>query len=296
MIIDSRPVVVSGRFIRTLRLRDEWDEDVENPEDFLGKIRASGARADLFTFMQRLPESRPRFGYRMLWDSVAAIPIVDYDFWLKKQVCKNSRKKIGLAQRKGVEIRPCPFDDDLLRGILEIYHETPLLQGKPNRQYRTDFETARKLNGTFLDRAQFIGAFVGDELIAYIKLVSTDRYMRTMGILAKTAHRDKGAMNFLIAKAVEICAERRIPYLMYAKFNYGRRGSATLREFKKNMGFESIILPRYYIPLTGRGKLALSLGLHKDLGDLLPERLVRTALTLRNTWYEKKYRAQTNGN
>ena len=291
-MVDNKEIVIRGRFVKKAQLKAEWDEDIENPALFIEKLRSSGAKADIFTFMQRLPESKPKYKYHMEWDSLAAIPITNYENWIKKQIVQNSRKKIGLAQRKGVVIKPVDFNDDLVKGILDIYHETPIMQGKPNRQYNTDFETAKKLNATFLDRAQFIGAFYNDELIAYIKLVTAGRFMRTMGILAKVAHRDKGPMNLLIAKAVEICVEKKMPYLIYAKFNYGKRGSETLKHFKINLGFESIILPRYYIPLNARGEMILTLGLHREIVDYFPAKLIKFAAQLRSYWYSKKFAAQ----
>jgi len=289
MIVDNKEIVIIGKFIKTVQLKEEWDEDISNPEAFINRLKRDGVKADIFTFMQRLPESKPKYNYHMEWDSIAAIPITSYDNWIKKQVVQNSRKKIGYAKRKGVEIKLCDFNDELIEGILDIYHETPIVQGKINRQYHTEFGQAKKANATFLDRAQFIGAFFNNELIAYIKLVSTGRFMRTMGILAKVAHRDKGSMNLLVAKAVEICVEKEIPYLTYAKFNYGKRGGKTLKDFKKNLGFESIILPRYYIPLSTWGALILKLKLHHDVIDILPEKLIRILLQLRNEWYARKY-------
>ena len=209
MIIDNHEIKISGRFLKTVELKEEWDVDIEKPTSFIDRIKKAGIKADLFTFMQRLPESKPRFSYKVNWDSVAAIPITTYENWLKYQVAQNSRKKIGVAKRKNVELRICEFNDNFVNSILEIYHETPIMQGKPNRQYNTDFETAKKLNSTFLERAQFIGAFVNGEMVAYVKLVHAGKFMRTMGILTKVAHRDKGAMNLLIAKAVELCAEQK---------------------------------------------------------------------------------------
>ena len=289
MQIDNDEIIISGKFVKIIQFREEWDVDVDDPELVISKFKASNIKADILTFMQRLPESKPKFNYYMEWDSIAAIPITTYDNWLKNQVAQNSRKKIGLAKRKNVELKFCDFNDDLVNGILEIYHETPIMQGKPNRQYTTDFATAKRLNGTFLDRAQFIGAFFNNELIAYIKLVNAGKYMRTMGILAKMAHRDKGSMNLLIAKAVEICTQQKIPYLIYAKYNYGKRGSETLKEFKKNLGFESIIVPRYYVPLNEKGTLALHTHMHDDVIELLPEKFLKFLLKKRDRWYEKKY-------
>lgn len=287
--IENKELKIIGKLVKIIELKAEWDENIDDPEDFLKHLSNSGVKADIFSFMQSLPESKPKFEYYMEWDSIAAIPISSYENWLKKQIAQNSRKKIGLAQRKGINIKRITFNDDLVKRILDIYHETPILQGKPNKQYKTNFETAKKLNSTYLDRAQFIGAFYNDELIAYIKLVSAGKYMRTMGILAKMAHREKGAMNLLIAKAVEICAEAGIPYLIYAKYDYGKRGSKTLKEFKRNLGFESIILPRYYVPLNTWGKIILKLKLHRDLIEFLPERIIQMLLDLRSSWYERKY-------
>ena len=292
MIVDGKEIRITGRLIKTAELKEEWDEDIEDPEAFIKILKSNGVKADIFTFMQRLPESKPRHNYFMEWDSIAAIPISSYEYWIKKQIAQNSRKKIGLAQRKGVIIKLIDFNDEFVRGILDIYHEVPIMQGKPNRQYNTDFETAKKLNITFLDRAQFIGAFYNDELIAYIKLVTAGKFMRTMGILAKAAHRDKGPMNLLIAKAVEICIEKKMPYLIYAKFNYGKRGSETLKEFKRNLGFESIILPRYYIPLSSWGKIILKLKLHREIAEYLPIKIIKIATQLRSYWYSKKFGTQ----
>jgi hypothetical protein len=292
VIVGNKEIRISGRIIKTAELKHEWDEDIDDPETFIKLLKSSGVKADIFTFIQRLPESKPKYGYYMEWDSIAAIPITSYENWLKKQIVQNSRKKIGYAQRKGVTIKLIDFNDELVKGIWDIYHETPIMQGKPNRQYNTDFETAKKLNATFLDRAQFIGAFYNNELIAYIKLVSAGKFMRTMGILAKVAHRDKGPMNLLIAKAVEICVEKKMPYLIYAKFNYGKRGSETLKDFKKNLGFESIILPQYYIPLNSWGKIILKLKLHRDIAEYFPVKIIRILSKLRSSWYAKKFASQ----
>ena len=291
MIVDGKEIRIAGKLIKIAELKEDWDEDIDDPQAFIEKIKGSGVKADVFTFTQRLPDSKPKYNYFMEWDSIAAIPITTYENWLKNQIVKNSRKKINYAQRKGVKVKLIDFDDKLVEGIMDIYHEAPILQGKPNRQYNTDFETTKKLNSTYIDRAQFIGAFYNDELIAYIKLVSAGKFMRTMGILTKIAHRDKGPMNLLIAKAVEFCAEKKMPYLTYSKFNYGKRGSETLKEFKRNLGFESIILPKYYIPLNIWGKVMLKIKLHREVVEYFPEKLLKTAIKLRTNYYSKKFAA-----
>ena len=292
MIVDDKDITVNGRLIKVASLKEEWDDNVNDPDKFVGRFKQSHLKADIFTFMQNLPESNPKFEYFMEWDSVAAIPILTHENWLKKQIAKNSRKKIKLCERKGVVVKRIPFNDDLVRGILDIYHESAILQGTPNKQYNTDFETAKRLNSTYLNRAVFIGAYYKSELIAYLKLVSSHKFMRTMGILTKFAHREKGAMNLLISKAVEVCAESNYDYLTFAKYNYGKRGSTTLKTYKKNMGFESIILPRYYVPMTKWGSLILKIRMHREPVEYLPIPVIKKLILLRTFYYTNKYRAQ----
>jgi len=289
MLIDGNEITISGKFIKMAQFKEDWDIDVENPEQVIVKLKESGTKADLFTFIQRLPESKPKFNYYMEWDNYAAIPIKNYDYWSKKQVSQNSRKKIGLAKRKGVEIRICVFNDDFVKEQLQIYHETPIRQNIPNNAYNFTFEQAKKANATFLDRAIFLGAYFENELIGFLKIVDARKFARTMGIIGKVAHRDKAPMNLLVAKAVEICAENKFPYLTYGNYDFGKLGSSTLKEFKRNLGFENIIFPRYFIPLTIKGRLALIFKLHHRFVQLLPLKFVRFLLFLRRKWYERKY-------
>ena len=289
MNIEANEIAVVGKFVKTIRFSEEWDIDINNPELVIKELASIGIKADIFTFIQRLPESKPKFKYYMEWDNYAAIPITSYEHWLKTQVSQNSRKKIGLAKRKGVEVKICEFNDDFVYQLLEIYHETPIRQSTPNNAYAITFEQAKKANATYLDRAVFLGAYLGNELIGFLKIVNAHKFARTMGIIGKVAHREKAPMNLLVAKAVEICAEKKFPYLTYGNYDFGKLGSNSLKEFKTNLGFENIIFPRYFIPLNTCGKLALKIGLHKRFVQLLPLKLVRFLLFLRSKWYEKKY-------
>jgi hypothetical protein len=288
-IIDNKEVIAKGRLIRIAELKEEWDENIEDPEEFIKKLKNSDLKTDIFTFMQNLPESKPKYKYHVEWDSRAAIQITTYDNWYKNQLHQNPRNKMRIAEKKGIKVKLCEFNNELIEGIKNIYNETPIRQDKYFPLYKMDFDATYKAHITFLDRAFFIGAFLNDELIGFLKLVSTDKYMRTMGILAKVAHRDKGPMNLLVAKAVEICAEKRMPYFVYGKYDYSNRGSDTLREFKSYLGFESIVLPRYYIPLNIWGEIIIKLNLHHEIADFIPKQLLRFLIKLRNYWHKKKY-------
>jgi hypothetical protein len=285
--IADKEIIVFGRTIKIAQLKEEWDVDVDRPDIIVDELRRDNINADIFTFIQRLPYSKPKFHYYMEWDNIAAIPIKDYDTWFKKQLHENPRKKIRKAQRAGTTVKISDFNETFINGIKDIYNETPLRQGRPYWNYGMDFELTRKENSQFLDRATFIGAYHKDELIGFIRIVYTDRFARTMGIIGKVAHRDKAPMNLLLAKAVEICAEKKVPYLIYARFDYGKLGSDTLQDFKYYNGFESIALPRYYIPLTIKGRIVLSLNMHHGIIGILPGKVVRILRNMKHRWHER---------
>src|SRR5262249_25146830 len=161
-----------------------WDDDIDDPVGVLAQLKQAGPRIDLVTFMQRLPDSRPRFTYAFEWDNVAALPIRSYDHWLNHQLHSNHRNKIKKAQKEGVVVRRVPFDDEFVAALLPILNESQTRQGTAFTDYGKDLETVRREHATYLERSDFLGAYHKDELIGYIKLVYTGRYMRTMQILA----------------------------------------------------------------------------------------------------------------
>jgi len=106
-----------------------------------------------------------------------------------------------------------------------------------------------------------------------------------MQIVSKSAHNDKRPMNAMIAKAVELCSERNIAYLIYGQYIYGKNDRSPLVEFKRRNGFEKLDLPRYYIPLTLKGKLALKTGVHRGMKHFIPIFVFERLLKLRSTFY-----------
>lgn len=287
--INGQTIIVTGKFARVASFMHEWDEDVEKPECLLEEIKNSHLKADILTFMQRLPEAEPKFSYYMEWDNVAAIPITSYDNWWKKQITQESRNKIRKANKKGVLIKLAEFDDEFVKGISSIYNETPIRQGKPFWHYGKDFETLKEIHSAFLERSDFIGTYFNGEMIGFIKLVNAGRFTRTMHVLSKVKHRDKAPTNLLLAKAVELCCERGIPYLVYGQFDYGKTGSKSLTTFKRENGFQKVLLPRYYVPLNLKGKMVLKLKLHHGIVSILPNKLIELLLDLRRKWYGGKF-------
>ena len=98
-------------------------------------------------------------------------------------------------------------------------------------------------------------------------MVYVDNNATLFHILATNKHYDKRPMNALVAKAVEVCDQKKLCYLIYGQFTYGNKDQSSLAEFKRRNGFEQINFPRYYVPLTLKGRCFLRLGFHKGIMD-----------------------------
>jgi hypothetical protein len=66
----------------------------------------------------------------------------------------------------------------------------------------------------------------------------------------------------------------------------------SLAEFKRRCGFEKTRVPRYFVPLTLKGRLALKLGLHRGWKAVLPGRIKTPLKNLRRSWYASKSREE----
>jgi hypothetical protein len=288
----GREIRVTGRFIRTARLDADRYHFIERPEPILEELRRSRERIDLFTFLQRIPETEPKHSYPMELDNLAALPISTFEKWWNQQIGFKARNKAKQAEKKGVTLREVPFDDSLARGIWEIYNETPVRQGRRFPHYGRDPERVRREAATYLDCSFFIGAFFEGKLIGFVKLTTdeTNTQAGLMHIISMVQHRDKAPTNALIAHAVRACAERGIQYLVYSNFAYGKKQHDSLSDFKERNGFKRIDLPRYYIPLTPLGRLALQFGLHRRMVDHFPEPLMAKLRELRASLYSRRFR------
>jgi hypothetical protein len=285
LFIEQKEIALAGIFPRVATLRAEYFEWLASAAKAIEELKRSGASADIFSFLQPVTDRTPRYDYRMEWDSISAVPVTTYEQWWKKQINDKTRNMVRKAQKKGVELRTAEFNDELVRGIEVIYNDSPMRQGKPFKHYGKRFETLKADHISFLDRSQFVGAYFEGELIGFIKIVRDDGIWHLMQIISMIKHRDKAPTNALIAKAVELCAQNHVPYLHYGVWS--RRG---LGDFKKHHAFERLDLPRYFVPLTGKGRLALSLGLHRKLTEHLPDSLQDVLANVRAKWTSYKYR------
>jgi len=290
MKVSNNDMRIEGRLIRVACVDGDKYEFVDDPEPVLEGLRKSGIRIDLFTFMQKLPETSPKFRYSMEWDNLAVLPVSTFDHWWTHQIRSFPRNRARQAEKRGVVVREVPFDETLVQGIWEVYNECPVRQGKPFTHFGKDIETVRRGAQTFLERSIWIGAFLGEKLIGFAKLTCDETRTQAgiVHIVSLMRHRDKAPTNALIAQAVRSCAERGILYLVYENFAYHKKQSDSLSKFKEINGFERIDMPRYYVPLTAIGWAAFNLGLHHRFIDYFPEPILARLRDLRNTWYKHK--------
>jgi len=291
MKIGEHQLEITGRLVKTARLSAETYEFVDDPGPILELLRRNGDRVDLFTFMQRVPDTVPKYPYFLEWDNLAVLPVSTFDDWWLNQIGFKARNKAKQADKKGVRIEEVPFSDELVRGIWAIYNEAPMRQGKRYPHFGKDLLTVRRMTDTFLDRSAFIGAFLDDALIGFVKL-HCDRSRTQAGlthILSLLAHRDKSPTNALLREAVRYCAREKIPYLVYSRFADGRKKSDSLMDFKERNGFKRVELPRYFVPLTAIGAAALRLHLHRRPIDYVPENVLSALRSLRKSWYHSRY-------
>jgi hypothetical protein len=287
----GKEIKIDGKLIRIAFLDGEGYQFLDAPEAALESLRSSRARIDLFTFIPRLSDTSIKFSYPMEWDNMAALRVSTFDEWMTNTIDFKVRNKVRKSAKNGVEVREVPFDDALVQGIHTVYNESPTRQGKPFRHYGKDLDTVRRMSATFLDRSTFIGAFLEGDLIGFVKLVSDENGSQAglMHIVSMMQHRDKAPTNALVAQAVRSCAERGISYLWYANMSYGKKQGDTLADFKRHNGFEKIQLPRYYVPLTFAGGMALRVGLHHNMSEWVPESLAARYRRIRKYWHERRF-------
>jgi hypothetical protein len=276
-------LVVTGKIFKTARVFDEWYNDAEEPSKILPLLKSNARRIDLYTFIQRPPDLTPLYNYHLEWEEWAAIKVSTYKNWWEKQIPSRTRNAIRKAEKNGVRTAVVDFSHELIEGIVRIFNETPIKRGKPFKHYGKDHARVEQELGTQRDRCDFIAAYYEGELIGFIKLLYAGSIAAPCVNLAMMSHRDKAPASALMAKVVEICAEKGIPFVEYA---FWRTRNRSMRYYLAGHGFEVLKVPRYYVPLTLLGRAGLKMGLHRDLRSFLPESLVTHFLKFRQKWYE----------
>lgn len=283
MIVGGTEIAIGGRLVKTARLRHEWFEYLYDPKETIDQLQHCRPVADVFTFVQDINKTYSGLSFAKEMDSLAILPVVSYEKWWNALHFK-VRNKIRKARKSGVELRQVALDDQLATDVELIYNESPIRQGKKFWHYGKNADVIKQDLSSFPDRTFFTGAYCEGELIGFMKLYEGENILRTVHIIAKLSHRDKPIQDALIAKAVEICAQKQLAFLHYGSWSLGGLGT-----FKIKHGFARVDAPRYFVPLTAWGRLSLRLGLHHPIHDVLPQKCVEGLLDARRKWNSIRY-------
>ena len=77
MRVCGKDIKIQGRLVRIARPELDAYELLDDPEAMLDGLRKSGIRIDLFTFMQIMPETSPKYAYPMEWDNHGSLAGLD---------------------------------------------------------------------------------------------------------------------------------------------------------------------------------------------------------------------------
>lgn len=293
LAIDGVHVILRGKWVKVAVVHDEaWlVDELKDPVTLIECLKNEKMgllKADILAFSQKLPAINPKYSYPMERDSVAAIHVTSFKDWWEGKLPQETRKNVRRSQKRGVVVKVKQLDDDLINEIVEQSYDSPIRQGVPFAHFGKSVETVRRDQAAFLDRSDYICAYIGTELIGFLKLVYRGHIASILNLLPKASRSDARPANALIAKAVEVCEQKGVKYLTYGKFRYGNQGHTSLMEFKIRNGFEEMFVPKYYIPLTFKGRVAKLFKLHHELVEIFPESAIEVGRYLRAKWYKVK--------
>jgi hypothetical protein len=259
-------VIRKKSFARIASDIKEYERDVIPTNRFIEKLMERGI--DIFTFIERkwcytIP--KPSNFWVRAEDNIALLQVTTYDCWWEN-IGKKTRNMVRKAEKSGIKTEVDEPNEKLAEGIWKIYNETPIRQERAFPHYGESMQTVTRSVFSAQDYT-FIGAFFQDELAGFMQLVHGDKIAIISQILSLQKYSDKAVNNALVAKAVEVCATKKIGWLMY-----GRMGNhPSLDSFKQNNGFTKFSLTRYYVPITKKGRIATRIGLHREIKDVLPQ-------------------------
>jgi hypothetical protein len=290
-------VITTGRWLRVASIHDDRLVDKRLSVDdgsFIAALKQTRLNADVFTFAQQLPNTVPMHSFHREWDNLAVIPITTFADWWGTRINSDKRNAVRKSAKTGIVVKQTQLDDDLIMGIVSINNETPVRQGRAFWHFNKSFEAVKAENSTYPQRSIFIGAYYHDQLIGVVRMICASKIAHMPLFLSMTRYHDKKTGNAMIAKAVELCAQNGMSHLVYGQYAYNDVESS-LTEFKRRNGFERILVPRYFVPLTWRGEVAIRLGLHRGFASRLPKELRAQLLRMRTRWYTRRLNADKAG-
>jgi len=295
IFIDDLAIIILGKFLKTATIKDEWwleGDIICDPYKIIDILKNENIGADIFVFSQKLPSIEPKYNFHMEWSSVAAIPIISYSDWWENYLPQVTRKNVRRAFRRGVVVKRIEFSDRLIEAIVRLNNSTPIRQRTRNVHYGKSFEAVKKDYSDFSNRSDYLGAYFKNEMIGLLRIIYQGDIANIMQLFCMPQHNDKRPANTLIASAVELCENKKIKHLVFGQYIYGRNVKAPLTEFKRRNGFVEYLVPSYYIPLTGKGRIAIMLDMHRGIQFFIPDKIMHLAFDVRK-WIKRKINRET---
>jgi hypothetical protein len=256
---------------------DEHMFDIGLDKELLLNLRNQGA--DLFTFIQRNFLDRRRTVEKNFFtdsEPVGLLNIGSYDRWFKS-ITHNARWQTKKGIRFGLKAKVVDINEAFIRGAFKIYNETPIRQGRKYSGYGlTLVDVRRKFFN--MKSSEVIGVYYDEELIGLIWISYGDRVAAVNSFLSLLTYRNKYPNDVLLAETVRRCQEKGYNYLTYWNMGF----NPGLDFFKRSHGFIAFNVPRYFVPLSSKGELAIKLNVYRPFEHSLPMSVVRSLLPLYN--------------
>lgn len=242
-------------------LANEHMYDTEPDKYLLHDLKSRGV--DLFTFIERSflgSSARKEHSFFRSSETIGLLRLTSYDDWMNS-IPSKTRQIVRKAQRMGLKVRVVDIDEKFAKGALRIYNERPVREGRKYSGYGLSLEDVMAKFARMGD-SEVLGAYFDEDLIGFIWVSYGDRVVSAgRSFLSLISHRDKYPNNCLIAETVKRCCQRGYRFVTYGNMGY----NPGLDFFKKANGFRIFRVPRFYVPLSAKGQLAIRLRLYQSL-------------------------------
>jgi hypothetical protein len=253
--------------------------DIEPAKELLHTLRNEGV--DLFTFIERSflgASASKKLEHFSSPETIGLLCIKTFDEWFKSATDNTTRRHIRKAQRMGLKVSVVDINETFLRGAFRIYNETSIRQGRKYSGYGLSMAELRR-KFSLMDDSEVLGAYFDNELIGLIWVGYGDRVAAVNSFLSLISCRDKYyPNNALLAETVKRCCQKGYNFLTYWNMGY----NPGLDLFKKMNGFKRFFVPRYYVPLSTKGLLAIKLKLYQPIEHSFSPTVTRALVPIYN--------------
>ena len=218
-------------------------------------------KADLFSFWNRDWIQPRTYDYPSVEDNVCLLSISAHREWFR-QIKRKTRNMIRKSQKSDCTVASLAFNRDSYERILQIFQETPTRQGRPfPNYYMTSWRHVAEKLMPWQATSQLIGLFLKDTLIGFTALVFVDGYILISHFLSYQQHYDKAPNNRLMSAIVQTAEAKGIHTIVYGKMASGNTG---LNRFRRHHGFRRFRVPRYYVAMSGKGRVIMKIGINRS--------------------------------